>query len=75
MKTPEGKALYGKRCCTIERRFADMKNFRGLQRISGRTLERAEAQVGLTILAHNLITLHKLRTMEAECENPQEMAV
>ena len=30
--------------------------------MSGRTLERAEAQVGLTILAHNLITLDKLRT-------------
>ena len=43
MKTPEGKVLYGQRICTVERRFADMKSFRGLQRMSGRTLERAEA--------------------------------
>ena len=29
MKTPEGKALYRQRGCTVERRFADMKTFRG----------------------------------------------
>jgi transposase len=75
MKTAEGKALYRQRGCTVERRFADMKTFRGLERISGRTPERAEAQVGLTILAHNLITLDKLRNREAECEYPQKMAV
>jgi hypothetical protein len=74
IKTPEGKALYGQRGCTVERRFADMKSFRGLGRISGRTLERAEAQVGLTILAHNLITLEKLRTRRAASENPEKMA-
>jgi transposase len=73
MKTPEGKALYGKRCCTVERRFADTKSYRGLQQISGRTLERAEAQVSLTILAHNLITLDKLRNRKAASENPQKM--
>jgi hypothetical protein len=43
--------------------------------MSGRTLERAEAQVGLTILAHNLITLDKLRKRKAACGNPEEMAV
>ena len=61
MKTPEGKALYGLRGCTVERRFADEKTHRAFQRFSGRTIERAEAQVGLTVLAHNLITLDKLR--------------
>ena len=65
MKTPEGKALYRQRGCTVERRFADMKTFRGAEQMSGRTPERAEAQVGLTILAHNLITLDKLRKREA----------
>ena len=75
MKTPEGKALYRQRGCTVERRFADMKTFRGAERISGRTPERAEAQVGLTILVHNLITLDKLRKQEAGRENPQKMAV
>ncbi len=73
MKTPEGKALYGQRCCTVERRFADTKSYRGLQQISGRTLERAEAQVSLTFLAHNLITLDKLRNRKAASENPRKM--
>jgi transposase len=75
MKTPEGKALYSQRGCTVERRFADMKSFRGAERISGRTPERAEAQVGLTILVHNLITLDKHRNRKAGGENPQKMAV
>jgi transposase len=75
MKTPEGKALYRQRGCTVERRFADMKTFRGAEQMSGRTPERAEAQIGLTILVHNLITLGKLRKREAARENPQKMAV
>jgi transposase len=75
VKTPEGKALYRQRGCTVERRFADMKTFRGTERISGRTPERAEAQIGLTILVHNLITLDKLRKREAGREMPQKMAV
>ena len=75
MKTPEGKALYRQRGCTVERRFADMKSFRGAERISGRTPERAAAQVGLTILVHNLITLDKLQKREAGRENPQKMAI
>ena len=75
IKTPEGKALYRQRGCTVERRFADMKSFRGAERVSGRTPERAEAQVGLTILVHNLITLDKLRKRAAGRENPQKMAV
>ena len=37
MKTPEGKALYRHRGCTVERRFADLKSYRGAERISGRT--------------------------------------
>jgi transposase len=74
LKTPEGKALYRQRGCTVERRFADMKCFRGAEQISGRTPERAEAQIGLTVLVHNLITLDKLRKREAGRENPQKMA-
>jgi radical SAM protein with 4Fe4S-binding SPASM domain len=61
MATPQGKALYSLRGCTVERRFADSKTHHGLQRFSGRTQERADAQVGLTVLAHNLLTLDKLR--------------
>jgi hypothetical protein len=66
MKTPAAKAIYGMRCCTIELRFADWKTHRGLQRFSGQTPERADAQVGLTVLAHNLRTLDKLRTRRSQ---------
>lgn len=75
MNTPEAKAKYRNRCCTVERRFADMKTHRGLQRFSGQTPERADAQVGLTVLAHNLLTLDKLRTRrKQQQENPAKMA-
>jgi transposase len=66
MKTPEAKAIYGKRGCTVELRFADWKTHRGLQRFSGQTPERADAQVGLIVLAHNLRKLDKLRTRRSE---------
>ena len=66
MKTPEAKQRYAQRCCTVERRFADLKTHRGLQRFSGQTPDRADAQVALTILAHNLRTLAKLRIKKRE---------
>ena len=66
MKTPDAKAIYGKRGCTVELRFADWKTHRGLQRFSGQTPKRADAQVGLIVLAHNLRTLDKLRTRRNE---------
>jgi transposase len=68
MKQPESKQRYRKRGCTVERRFADMKTHRGLQRFSGQTQERADAQVGFTVLAHNLITLDKLRLRRTKSE-------
>ena len=66
MKTPAAKERYGKRCSSVERRFADLKTHRGLQRFSGQNPERADAQVGLTVLAHNLRTLVKLRIRRNE---------
>ena len=75
MDTPEAKRKYRDRCCTVERRFADLKTHRGLQRFSGQTPERADAQVGLTVLAHNLLTLDKLRARrKLQHENPAKMA-
>jgi len=68
MKQPEGKKKYRKRGCTVERRFADLKTHRGLQRFSGRKQERADAQVGFTVLAHNLETLDKLRIRKREAQ-------
>jgi transposase len=71
MREPAAKERYGKRCCTIERRFADLKTHRGLERFSGQTPERADAQVGLGVLEHNLRTLAKLRIKRREqMKNP-----
>jgi Transposase DDE domain len=61
MKQPQAKEKYRQRGRTVERRFADFKTHGGLQRFSGQTPERADTQVGLTVLAHNLQTLEKLR--------------
>jgi len=57
MQTPEAKAIYRKRCQTVELRFADAKAHRGLRRFSGRGLERARIEVGLCVLAHNLLVI------------------
>lgn len=58
MQTPEAKQLYRYRKQTVELAFADSKQHRGLRRISGYGLTKARVQTGLTVLAHNLLTLH-----------------
>ena len=45
---------------------ADLKEHRGLRRLSGRGQKRAEAQVGLTVLANNLVALDGLRRKRGE---------
>ncbi len=57
MATPEARALYRLRKQTVERAFADMKEHRGLRRFSGHGRDRAETEVGLTVLVHNLLVL------------------
>src|SRR5439155_26627004 len=57
MKTAEAKAIYKQRGQTVELRFADAKAHRGLRRFSGRGLERARIEVGLCVLAHNLLVV------------------
>jgi len=76
MQTPEAKAIYRKRCQTVELRFADAKEHRGLRRFSGRGLERARIEVGLCVLAHNLLVVRAASQRKAAegqdgtpCEN------
>jgi transposase len=57
MGTAEAKALYRQRSRTVELVNADWKTHRGLRRFSGRGLARVRCQVGLVVLAHNLVTL------------------
>jgi hypothetical protein len=57
MGTEAAKALYRLRGQTVELVNADWKQHRKLRRFSGRGLARARCQVGLIVLAHNLVTL------------------
>jgi transposase len=57
METAEAKELYRLRSRTVELVNADWKEHRKLRRFSGRGLKRARCQVGLMVLAHNLVTL------------------
>jgi hypothetical protein len=57
METPEAKAIYRRRSRTVELRFADTKEHRGLRRFSSRGLERVRIEAGLCVLAHNLLAV------------------
>lgn len=73
METVEAKLLYRQRGQTIERVFGDFKEHRNLRRFRGRGIRRARAQLGLTVLGHNLRTILKLRQtkiQEPANENP-----
>lgn len=60
METFEAKLLYRLRGQTIERIYADQKEHRNMGRFRGRTLSRARAQCGITVLVHNLCIAHRL---------------
>lgn len=66
MKEEGARALYRLRKQVVERINADVKQHRGLRRLSGRGLRRARAQVGLVVLAHNLLSLDKMRRVRGE---------
>jgi len=75
MQTPEAKALYRLRRQTVELVNADWKAHRQLRRFSGRGLARARCQVGLMVLAHNLVTLlsEKAKARDARAANPRQI--
>jgi hypothetical protein len=59
METEEAKTLYRLRCQTVELGFADFKQHRSMRQFSGRGRCRAKRQVGLTVLVHNLLVVHR----------------
>jgi hypothetical protein len=70
METPEAKEFRRLRGSIIERPFADMKTHRKARRLHGRGLSRVQAEVGLIVLAQNLLALQRLRKASAtSCEN------
>jgi len=69
MKQDHAQEAYRQRGQTIERAFADAKRHRSFTRFHGRGLSRAQAEVGLLVLAQNLLATHRLRR-----ENNQKQA-
>ena len=71
MATAEAKVLYRRRRETVERGFADLKHHRELRQFHGRGLERASTELGLLVLAHNLMVLARhegsRKTSEQAC--------
>jgi hypothetical protein len=61
MGSEESKQLYRLRGQNVELVNADWKEHRKLRRFSGRGLKRVGAEVGLLVLAHNLVTLQKMQ--------------
>jgi hypothetical protein len=57
MDRVEAKELYRRRCQTVALISADWKEHRKLRRFSGRGLARATCQIGLIVLAQNLLTI------------------
>jgi hypothetical protein len=60
MERGEAKDIYRKRKEQVERRIADSKQHRELRRLSMRGKEGARVQVGLVVLASNIVTFDKL---------------
>ena len=61
MKRDDVKAIYRQRGQTIERAFGDAKSHRSFGKFHGRGLSRANAEVGLLVMAQNILILHRLR--------------
>jgi len=71
MKGEDAKAEYKQRGAVIERAFADIKRNREFRRLHGKGLARAKTQVGLVVLAQNILTAHRLRQTrlnQVKCE-------
>jgi len=61
MATTAAKSLYRLRSQTVELGFADFKQHRSMRQFSGRGRNRAQRHVGLTVLVHNLLVLHRVQ--------------
>lgn len=70
MASFEAKLLYHHRGQTIERIFGDFKEHRDSRRIRGRSKARAAVQIGIAVLAHNLLIIQRLRKLKEQEEPP-----
>jgi transposase len=65
MAAAEAKELYKQRCRTVELSFADLKEHRGLRRLSCRGLPRARAEIASWVLTHNALAVEEHRRTRA----------
>jgi len=63
MGTAESKTIFRLRGQTVELGFADFKEHRSMRHFSGRGLFRAQRQLGLTVLVHNLLIVHRAKPL------------
>jgi transposase len=75
MSTDEAKRLYKLRSQTVELNYADLKEHRDLRRFHCRGPRRAKGEVGMLVLAHNLLFVAERRraggATPGEVETPQ----
>ena len=57
LESPEGRALYAKRWCTVEPVFGIIKQAMGFRRFLLRGLEKVAAEWQLICLTHNLLKI------------------
>ena len=69
MKTDRAKKLYKTRGQVIERAFADIKQHRNGRRLHGRGASRAKTEVGLYVIAQNLLTIIRLQKKRESTAN------
>ena len=69
MKTERAKSLYKTRGQVIERAFADIKQHRNGRRLHGRGKSRAQTEVGLYVIAQNLLTIMRLQKQRESADN------
>ena len=60
LKTPEGKATYRQRACTVEPVFGIIKAVLGFRQFLLRGMEKVSGEWNLVCLAYNLKRLHRL---------------
>lgn len=65
LRTAEGRALYGRRKCTVEPVFGQIKRAMGFRQFSLRGLEKVAGEWTLVTIAYNMRRMNQLRTQIA----------
>ena len=74
MDEAEIKSLYRERGQIIERVYADAKEHRNARRFNGCGLPRARAEVGLLVMAQNILTTDQIRRSKENQKKPENQS-